>query len=282
MVRIIVDSAADFEPHELETLNIGCIPLPVTFGDQEYLENVNLSKDRFYELLLESGIYPHTSRPSPYALESVFREIRESGDEAVVIPLSSRISGTYQDICLAAKQSGCSERCFVVDSKNGTGGIRMLAEYACRLRDEGCSAREIVDGVKSIRGRISLYACLDTLEYLRKGGRISAAAAAMGNLARVKPIIQVSETGTIEVPAKALGMARGQMYLMDRFQERKPDPAHPIYVMYTHVRENALRMVERLEKIGVHIPERQVINVGAAIGSHVGPNAVGFVYVARE
>lgn len=282
MVKIIVDSAADFEPHELEALGVVCIPLPVTFGETEYLENVNLSKTQFYELLLESGVYPHTSRPSPYALEKAFREVQESGEEAVFITLSSKISGTYQDVCLAAKNSGCGERIFVVDSKNGTGGIRMQAEYACRLRDEGCTAREIVDGIKSIRGRISLYACLDTLEYLRKGGRISAAAAAMGALARVKPIIQVSEAGTIEVPAKALGMARGQMYLMDRFQERTPDPAHPIYVMYTHVKENALRMVERLEKIGVHIPEKQVINVGAAIGSHVGPNAVGFVYVAKE
>ena len=282
MIRIIVDSAADFEPHELEALNIGCMSLPVTFGDQEYLENVNLSKDQFYELLLGSDTFPHTSRPSPYALEQLFSEIRESGDEAVVITLSSKISGTYEDVRMAAKNSGCSERCHVVDSRNGTGGIRMQAEYACRLRDEGCSAREIVDGIKSIRGRISLYACLDTLEYLRKGGRISAAAAAMGTLARVKPIIQVSEAGTIEVPAKALGMARGQMYLMDRFRERKPDPAHPIYVMYTHVRENALRMVERFDKIGVQIPESRIINVGAAIGSHVGPNAVGFVYVAKE
>ena len=282
MVRIIVDSAADFEPRELEALNISCIPLTVMFGEEEYQENVNLSKDQFYEKLLGSGVYPHTSRPSPYELERLFQEIRESGDEAVVLILSSKISGTYQDVCMAAKNSGCGEKCIVVDSKNGTGGIRMQAEYACRLRDEGCNAREIVDGIKSIRGRISLYACLDTLEYLRKGGRISAAVAAMGTLARVKPIIQVSETGTIEVPAKALGMARGQMYIMDRFAENAPDPDHPIYVMYTHVRENALRLVERLAKIGVHIPEERIINVGAAIGSHVGPNAVGMVYVKKH
>lgn len=281
MVRIIVDSSADFEPHELKKLNITCIPLTVMFGEDAYQENVNLSKDEFYHLVETHKDFPHTSRPSPYDLTTIFEEAKASGDEAVAIILSSDLSGTLQDVIMA--RNSCNyEACHIIDSLNATGGTRLMAEYAARLRDEGKSAVEIVEAVKDIRGRISLYACLDTLEYLRKGGRISSIAAAVGTVARVKPIIKVGERGNIEIPAKALGMAKGQLYLLDRFKENEPDPEHPIYVMYTHIRENALKLAERLGKMGIAIPEERIINVGAAIGSHVGPNAVGLVYVKKK
>lgn len=281
MVRIIVDSSADFEPYELEQLKISCIPLTVMFGEDAYQENVNLSKDAFYKLLTSRSEFPHTSRPSPYDLSSILEEAKNSGDEAVAIILSSDLSGTLQDVIMAKEACGY-DNCHIIDALNATGGTRLMAEYAVRLRDEGKSAEEIVKAVEDVRGRISLYACLDTLEYLHKGGRISSIAAAVGSVARVKPIISVGKRGNIEVPAKMLGMARGQMYLLERFQESEPDPEHPIYVMYTHIRENALKLAERLEKLGVHIPEERIINVGAAIGSHVGPNAVGLVYVKKQ
>lgn len=281
MVRIIVDSSADFEPHELEKLKISCIPLTVMFGEEAYQENINLSKDEFYHLLQSHSDFPHTSRPSPYDLTQILEEAKASGDDAVAIILSSDLSGTIQDVIMA-RETCAYKNCHIIDALNATGGTRLMAEYAVRLRDEGKSAEEIVKAVKDIRGRISLYACLDTLEYLRKGGRISNIAALVGSMARVKPIISVGKKGNIEIPAKALGMARGQMYLLERFQENEPDPDHPIYVMYTHIRENAIKLAERLEKLGVHIPEERIINVGAAIGSHVGPNAVGLVYVKKQ
>ena len=279
MVRLITDSAADLEIAEYEKLNITCIPLTVFFGDKEYQENVNLSKDQFYELLA-SGEYPKTAQASPQVLLDLFEEAKEAGDEAIYITLSSALSGTYQSAC-AAKQMADYEGCYVVDGKNATGGQRMLVEYAAKLRDEGKTAKEIIAGVESLNGRIVLYACMDTLEYLYRGGRISQTVYKLGTLAQVKPIIRVSDEGKVEVPAKAMGMKKGMDYLCKRVEERKPDLNFPFYAMYTGDRSNGEKLAEKFRSMGYEIPQERIINVGAAIGSHVGPNACGMVYISE-
>ena len=280
MVRIITDSAADLEIAEYAKRNVTCIPLTVYFGDREYQENVNLSKDQFYELLA-TGEYPKTAQASPQILLDLFEEAREAGDEAIYITLSSALSGTYQSAC-AAKQMADYDGCYVVDGKNATGGQRMLVEYAAKLRDQGKSAQEIIEGVNSLNGRIVLYACMDTLEYLYRGGRISQTVYKLGTLAQVKPIIRVSDEGKVEVPAKAMGMKKGMDYLCKRVEERKPDLNFPFYVMYTADRTNGEVLAEKFRALGYEIPEERIINVGAAIGSHVGPNACGMVYISEE
>lgn len=279
MVRIITDSAADLEIREYEKLNITCIPLTVFFGDKEYRENVNLSKDQFYTLLA-TGEYPKTAQASPQVLLDLFEEAKEAGDEAIYITLSSALSGTYQSAC-AAKQMADYEGCYVVDGKNATGGQRMLVEYAAKLRDQGKTAKEIIAGVESLNGRIVLYACMDTLEYLYRGGRISQTVYKLGTLAQVKPIIRVSDEGKVEVPAKAMGMKKGMDYLCKRVEERKPDPNFPFYAMYTGDRTNGEILAEKFRSMGYEIPKERIINVGAAIGSHVGPNACGMVYISE-
>jgi len=280
MVRIITDSAADLEPREYEQLNITCIPLTVFFGDREYQENVNLTKDQFYELVASTGEYPKTAQASPQILLDLFEEAKEAGDEAIYICLSSALSGTYQNAC-AVKQMADYDGCYVVDSKNATGGQRMIIEYAAKLRDEGKSAREIIDGVESLNGRIVLYACMDTLEFLYRGGRISQTVYKLGTLAQVKPIIRVSDDGRVEVPAKAMGMRKGMEYLCKRVEERKPDPNFPFYAMYTADRTNGEALAQKFRDMGYDIPDERIINVGAAIGSHVGPNACGMVYICE-
>ena len=280
MVRIITDSAADLEIAEYAKRNVTCIPLTVYFGDREYQENVNLSKDQFYELLAQ-GEYPKTAQASPQVLLDLFEDAKKAGDEAIYITLSSALSGTYQSAC-AAKEMADYEDCYVVDGKNATGGQRMLVEYAAKLRDQGKSAQEIIDGVNSLNGRIVLYACMDTLEYLYRGGRISQTVYKLGTLAQVKPIIRVSDEGKVEVPAKAMGMKKGMDYLCKRVEERKPDLNFPFYVMYTADRTNGEVLAEKFRALGYEIPEERIINVGAAIGSHVGPNACGMVYISEE
>ena len=278
MVRIITDSAADFEPFELEQLNVACIPLTVFFGDAEYQENVNLSKDKFYELLETTGEYPKTAQASPQTLLDLFEEAKRAGDEAIYITLSSALSGTWQTAMATREMTEC-EDCYVMDGKNATGGQRMLVEYAVRLRDEGKSAREIIAGVEAIRDKIVLYACMDTLEYLYRGGRISQTVYKLGTLAQVKPIIRVSEEGKVEIPAKAMGMRKGMEFLCKRLEAQKPSSEHSLYVMYTADRTNGVLLAEKFRAMGYDIPDSRIINVGAAIGSHVGPNACGMVYV---
>lgn len=281
MIRIITDSAADFEPWELEKLNITCIPITVMFGEEEYQENLNLTKDQFYELLLRSGHTPKTAQPSPQLLMDLFESAQEAQDEAIYITLSSALSGTYQNALMSRNLVGY-EKSYVVDGLNATGGQRLLLEYAARLRDLGKTAQEIIAGVEDIRSRITLFACIDTLEYLYKGGRISQTAYKLGTLANIKPIITVEKDGSIGIPAKAMGMRKGMDYQCKQVTQIAPDPEHPFYVMYTNNRSVAETLAQRLESVGIVTPSERIIQVGASIGSHIGPDACGLVYVAAK
>ena len=277
MIRIITDSAADFTPRELDELQITCIPLKVMFGDREYEENINLTKDGFYELLLSEEALPKTSQASPQVLMDLFEEAHASGDGAVYICLSSGISGTYQNALMTKNLLGYQD-CHVVDSLNATGGQRILVQHACALRDQGCTAEEIIAGLEDIRSRIVLYACIDTLEYLYKGGRISQTVYKLGTMANIKPIITVDPDGGIGVPAKAMGMRKGMDQLCKYLTQKAPDENFPVYAMYTNNRSVA----ETLAKKMASVDDDHIIQVGAAIGAHVGPDACGLVYVAAK
>lgn len=281
MVRIITDSAADFEPAELAQMQILCIPLTVMFGDREYQENIDLSKKLFYELLLETGELPKTAQASPEILLNLFTDAMVAGDEAIYITLSSALSGTYQNACMV-KEMANYDGCYVVDSLDATGGQRLLVEHAVKLRDEGKSAAEIAAAVEQLRSRIVLYACIDTLEYLYKGGRISHTAYTLGSLAQIKPIITVNAAGQVDVPGKTMGMRKGMAQLCKRVEQKQPDGAFPLYVMYTNNRAVGEELAQRLRAQGYEIPDEHIIAVGAAIGSHIGPEACGLVYVGAS
>ena len=281
MVRIITDSAADFEPQELELLQITCIPLGITFGDQSYQDGVDMNKTEFYEKLLGNETFPQTSQPSPAVLEEIFTQAHEAGEEAVYISLSSGLSGTFQTarmICGDLDFDGC----FVVDGLNATGGQRLLVEHACRLRDAGKPASEIVSAIEALRGRVRLYACLNTLENLYRGGRISHTVYKVGSMAQIKPIISIDTDGKVAVPGKAMGMRKGMDTLCKYLDTHQPDPDFPVYLMYTNQRQAAETLGTRMEAHGHSIPDDRIIGVGAAIGTHIGPEACGVVYIEKE
>lgn len=280
MVRIVTDSAADFSPAELEQKKIICIPLKVLFGGEEYEENINLSKDQFYEKLLASEGFPKTSQAAPAVLAGLFEDAKAAGDEIIYVTLSSALSGTWQSAMFIKEDMGY-DKAFVVDSRNATGGQRMLVEHAVRLRDQGKCAAEIVDEVEALRERIVLYACINTLEYLYRGGRISHLSYALGTLAQIKPIIHVDHMGRVDIPAKAMGMRKGMEHLCKQADAKNPDPDFPLYVMYTNDRSVAETLAVRLAEHGQAVHPDNIIQVGAAIGSHVGPAACGLVYVGE-
>ena len=281
MIRIITDSAADFEPWELEKLNISCIPLVVMFNETEYRENVNLTKTEFYELLSASKNLPKTAQASPQILLDLFEQAKAAGDEAIYICLSSAISGTYQSAMMTRQLAG-GEGLYVLDSRIATGGERMLVEYVVKLRDEGKSAAEIMEAAEKIRSRITLYACMNTLENLYRGGRISQTAYTLGTMAQIKPIIHFNEAGQVTVPAKAMGMKKGADHLCKLVDKYPPDDHFPFYVMYTSKRSGGEMLADRFRAMGFDIPDERIIQVGAAIGTHIGVNAIGFVYIAKE
>lgn len=281
MVRIITDSAADFEREELERMQVACIPLSVLIGGREYTENVDLTKDQFYELLEETHDFPKTSQPSPQLLLELFEDAVTHGDEAIFISLSSGLSGTYQSAVMIRDELG-SDSCYVVDSRNGTGGERLVVEYAVRLRDEGKSAAEIAAALEKMRGRVVLYACMDTLEFLFRGGRISHAVYKLGSLTQIKPILHVDPEGRAEIPAKMMGLRKGIDFMCKKLQAVPADPDFPLCIMYTHQRKNGETLAQRVRDMGYDVPEERIVNVGAVVGAHIGPRACGLVYVAKQ
>ena len=280
MIRIVTDSAADFEPWELEEKNIKAVPLSVIFGDKEYKENIDLTKERFYELLKTEETMPRTSQPSPQDYIDLIEEARENDDDIIIVTISSGLSGTYQSVA-ATKELVGYDRCYVVDSLNGTGGERMIVEYAVRLRDEGKKAKEIVEKISALREKVVLYTVMDTLEYLHRGGRISSTVYKIGSFAHIKPIMHVSREGKAEIPAKTMGTSKGIDFVVKHVEKDKPDEDYPFYLMLTENRKNGEILRERLRKIGVSVPEERIIPVGAVIGTHIGPGACAVVYIGK-
>lgn len=278
MVQIITDSAADFEPYELEKMNVRCVPFSVTFGNEEYKENINLTKQQFYTLLKEKNDFPNTSQPSPHSFESILKNMKNSGCEAVVISLSSALSGAYQSAVLAKNQLEYDE-CYIIDSLTASGGERILVEQAVKLRDAGKSASEIACFLETLRSRISLYACIDSVDYLYKGGRISRAACTIASVAHIKPIIHVLRDGSIDMAAKSLGIKRTMDFIKKILDKYPPDKDFPFYILYTGNKKCGKILAEYFEKTDYEIPDANIIDVGAAIGSHIGPNAFGIAYV---
>lgn len=280
MVQIITDSAADFEVEELKDKNIICVPMKITFGETEYEENVNLTKDEFYQMLRDSEEFPKTAQPSPFEFETHLERIKENGDECVIITISSQLSGTYQNACLTKNMVEFDE-CYVVDSLNATGGQRILVEEAIKLRDSGKSAKEIADVLESLKDRVTLMACVDTLEYLYKGGRISKTAYAVGSFANIKPLIEVSKEGKVEVLGKTISVKRGVKTICENISEVTPDENYPMYIVYSHNRKNADFLASKLSELGYDIPEENIFKIGATIGAHVGEGACGYIYIAK-
>ncbi len=279
MTQIITDSVADFEPDELARLGVACVPISVMFGERSYRENEELSKDEFYRLLRTSPDFPCTSQPAPDDFLRAFGPAHDRGDGAVMITMSQRFGGIYQG-ALLAKQLLDYQDAYVVDSRGAAAGERILVEQAVRLRDAGAPAGEIAAAAERLRERIVLYACPDTMDNLRRGGRVPALVAALGSAVHVKPVLHIARDGEVVIAARELGCRRAMRYFAQQMHRRPPDPAYPVYVMYSDVRENAEELAALLRQEGF-APSESLINVGVAMGTHVGPNAFGLAYVEQ-
>lgn len=277
-VRIITDSGSDILPGEHEGLVV--LPLSITFGTTTYADGADLSHERFYELLVEEDDLPKTGQVNPFAFSQAFEEAYEAGDEVVCITLSSKLSGTYQSALTAASEAKVVVR--VVDSLNVCVGERILVEYALRLAEKGKSAAEIAEELERVRGNICVVGLLDTLEYLKRGGRISAAAAGVGALLSIKPVITVDD-GEVKVLGKARGSKNGRNLLSEQVEKAGGiDFAMPVALGYAGLSDKLLRKyIEDSKAIwepGFPDGRLPVHSVGATIGTHVGPGAIALAF----
>ena len=277
-VRIITDSASDMSPAEHPALHV--LPLSVSFGTDVYMDGVDIDHQRFYEMLVERDELPKTGQVNPYAFSQAIAEAREAGDEAVIITVGAKLSGTNQSARTALAEMPGGD-VFVVDSNNVTLGERVLVEHALRLVDEGQSAAQIAAAVEAVRDRVVVIGLLETLEYLVRGGRLSAAAGAVGTLLNVKPVV-AAEDGLIVQLGKARGSKNGRNLLNQKVEKAGGvDFSMPLALGYTGLSDAVLKKyIEDSSALwsGHTESELPVHTIGATIGTHVGPGAVAVAF----
>lgn len=278
MIRIIVDSSADYTKEGLQEANLELVPISVAIDDKSFLDGVDLGKDDFYEIMTNSNDFPKTSQPSPQAFLDVFEDAREKGDDVICILLSSALSGTNQSANLA-KDMAEYDNIYIVDSLTATYPIKIMAEYANKLRNEGVAAADIAAKLEELKGRVKIVAGIDTMEYLYRGGRVSKAAAAIGEVAKIKPIVSVVDGGKVGVVGKCLGKNKAIRFFTDMLSEKTIDTDFPFYTVYSYGTENCEKLEEKLAKEGYTMKER--LQIGATIGAHIGPGAFGVVFVEK-
>ena len=277
-VRIITDSASDMSPAEHPALRV--LPLSVTFGTDVYMDGVDIDHQRFYEMLVERDELPKTGQVNPYAFSQAIAEAREAGDEAVIITVGAKLSGTNQSARTALAEAPGGD-VYVVDSNNVTLGERVLVEYALRLVDEGQGAAQVAAAVEAVRDRVVVIGLLETLEYLVRGGRLSAAAGAVGTLLNVKPVV-AAEDGLIVQLGKARGSKNGRNLLNQKVEKAGGiDFSMPLALGYTGLSDAVLKKyIEDSAALwaGHTEGELPVHTIGATIGTHVGPGAVAVAF----
>jgi len=269
--RIIVDSTADLMPEYKNRVHT--VPLTVNFGNEEFIDGVTIDHKTFYEKLIESDVLPTTSQATPEAFIKAFEKAKKAGEAAVVITLASKFSGTYQSANIAAEGF---ENIYIVDSASAAMGSGILVELAFRLLDEGKSAEEIARVLEEEKKKIIIVALVDTLEYLKKGGRISKAVAFAGGVLNIKPVLSVID-GEINMLGKARGSKMGNNLLVQEIEKAGGiDFSKPVLLGYSGICDALLqKYIEDSRHIWEgNLQEVRYTTVGSVIGTHAGPGAV--------
>lgn len=273
-VRIIIDSASDLTKEQADKLGLDFLPLKTIFGTEEYLDGITLSHQQFYEKLIEGDCLPTTSQISPHDFEQIYEDVKKKGDSAVVITLSSKLSGTFQSANIALDDY---EDCItIVDSENVCLGEQILVMYACRLRDEGASAAEIGNALNQRKKDVRVLALLDTLEYLKRGGRISKTAALAGILLSIKPVIAIVD-GEVAVLGKARGSKNGCNMLREEISKCNGiDFSMPLCLGFTGLDDTLLQkyIKDNADLWESHIEKLPISSIGSTIGTHTGPGGI--------
>ena len=280
-LRILVDSTFDFTPEQLELTGIEVVRLHVNFGGEDFVDGVDITPEGFYERLIESDALPTTSQAAPADFAEAFERLTANGDELVCLTISSKLSGTYQSAMIAA--ADFEGRVRVVDTLNVALGAQILARYALRLASGGRGMYEVADELERVKGRVHIIALLDTLEYLKRGGRISAAAAAVGGVFSIKPVITIRD-GAVAVIGKARGSKNGENLLSQLIEKHGVDFSMPYVLGYTGLSDALLQKYKAdSARLWVgYAKDLPVSIVGSVVGTHAGPGAIAVAFFGKE
>ena len=273
--RIIVDSTCDLLPQHQSQVAI--VPLTVRFGDQEYIDTVTIDRETFYEKLVETDLLPTTSQATPDGFMTEFEKVKNQGGEGVVITLSANLSGTYQSAMIAATEY---DNIVVVDSGSCAIGTGILAQMALSLADQGLSAKEIAARLEEEKEKIVIVAMADTLEYLKKGGRISKTVAFAGTMLNIKPVLSIID-GKITLLGKARGSKQGNNFLIQEIEKAGGvDFSKPVLLGYTGLSDRLLlKYIDDSKSLWENnLPQVPYTIIGSVIGTHGGPGAIGVAF----
>ena len=273
-IRVVTDSACDLPPDMADELGIEIVPLTIRFGNDELVDRKELSAKEFWARVKTSPILPETAAPSPGAFEEAFRRAADAGADGVIcITLSSGLSATYQSADLAAKAVADDIAVRVIDSRNVTMAEGLLAIAAARAAKQGKSLDDCVGVAEDLIPRTRLYGALDTLEHLKKGGRIGAAQAMFGSMLSIKPIIEVKE-GKVEAESRQRTRSKSLRYLVEKVRES--GQVEDLALMHGDAND----VDDLLDLLGAVYPRDDILvaDIGPVIGTHAGPGVIGVVY----
>lgn len=278
-IQIITDSASDISVEEAKQWGVILLPLTVTFGENSYKDGIDLDHSGFFSKLIETDELPTTSQIPPYDYEQAFRNAIDHGDQVLCIALSSKLSGCYQSACIASDDYN-DNQVRIVDSENACIGERILVELAIRLRNEGKDLATITNILEHEKKQIRLIALLDTLEYLKKGGRISSTVAIAGSILNIKPVIAV-ESGAVTLCGTARGSKNGNNKLKELIhKEGGINFDKPYCLAYSGLSTALLDkyISDSKDIYEEHTSQIPIRSIGAVIGTHVGPGAIAAAF----
>lgn len=276
-LRIVTDSTADLPAEVREAHGIEMVPLTVHFGAESYQDVVEMDSAAFWQKLNDSPLHPQTAQPSPGDFLEVYRRLASSGDEILSIHISSKLSGTIASAKVAAQMLP-DARISLLDTRSVSTGLGLVVLEAARLAQEGRSAAEILPHLEGICDRMHLLFTLDTLEFLRKNGRIGKARALLGGLLGVKPILQVDREGVVAPLEQVRGKSRVLRRTRELLEERVPRGSRVrIAVLHTQAPEEAAAWVEEIREI-YQVEQSMICPIGPVIATHAGPGAIGFAF----
>lgn len=279
MIRIITDSTSDITMDQAAKLNIEVMPLTVSFGEKSYRSGIDITNEEFYKKIVSCSELPKTAQVNPYEFEEKYKGFLDAGDEIISIHLSKGLSGTYQSAQIA-KDTLNSDKITVIDSLNVASALGLLVIIAAQMRDQGASVKEITEAINSYIPRLRLYIVLDTLDYLKKGGRISPTVAFIGGVLNLHPIVTMSN-GKVEIADKAKGKKSAIKWLRDKMQALAQEDELPMLVGHADAVSRGIALKEALEEDGV----KNIIDnvcMGSVVGSYSGPDAIGIYYISKE
>ncbi len=273
-IRIITDSTVDADASYTERFSI--VPLTVSFGETDYVDGVTISKQDFYKILETSDVLPKTSQATPDKFAQIFQKVTDAHEEAIVITVSSRLSGTYQSARIAAEDF---PNVRVVDSRNVSIGSGVLAEYAQQCADRGMGLDELTQHLIEKRSEVCLLARLDTLEYLKKGGRISKATAFAGGVLNIKPVITLKD-GEVTFLGKARGSRKANNFLIEQVNQSGIDYEKPVLLGYTGTSDEMLQeyIAESRSLWEGKVDHLDCEQLCSVIGTHAGPGGVAIAF----